>query len=365
MKIWTKCLSIVAITGMSASVWAQVPSGADPVSTAPPAAPAAAPAAGGGTIWNFFGINKAGLKECKIKLCKSNIGILLGNTMKPMSAMSGGLLPSCCPKVLNEDALNKAAKEGPEAAKGDAQAAAAKIAKDEAEAKERRAAVRYLGTVDCHYWGSVAEPALQAALRSDRNECVRWEAAMALGNGCCCTKKTIASLTISVYGVEKEGLTVAGTFADGNPVETSERVKGAALAALQHCLSCYTETVQPGPEKPERGPEKTDKPVAQGPVAQGAVTFQPAVYQKPVQARTMAQVVQDARQVTMTPTTVNVPLPREQRVKGEGSSRTLSGVFSRAFGPNPPAPGEPPTETAVIPSAPPPRYSGLLPWLTR
>jgi hypothetical protein len=357
---------------MSASAWAQDPAGAGAggaatggaVSTGTAAVPAAAPASGG-TIWNFFGINKAGLKECKIKFCKSNIGMLLGNTMKPMSAMSGGLLPQCCPKVLNEDALNKAAKEGPEAAKGDAQAAAAKIAKDEAEAKERRAAVRYLGTVDCHYWGTVAEPALQAALRSDRNECVRWEAAMALGNGCCCTKKTIASLTLSVYGVDKEGLTVAGTFADGNPVETSERVKGAALAALQHCLSCYTENVVPGPEKPERGPEKTDKPVAQGPVAQGAVTFQPAVYQKPIQARTMAQVVQDARQVTMTPTTVNVPLPREQRVKGEGSSRTLSGVFSRAFGPNPPAPGEASPETAVIPTAPPPRYSGLLPWLTR
>jgi len=374
MKIWTKCLSIVAVMGMSTRVWAQVPGGAGAaggattggaVSAAPAVAPAAAPAAGGGTIWNFFGINKAGLKECKIKFCKSQIGILLGNTMKPMGAMSGGLLPSCCPKVLNEDALNKAAKEGPEAAKGDAQAAAAKIAKDEAEAKERRAAVRYLGTVDCHYWGDVAEPALIAALRTDRNECVRWEAAMALGNGCCCTKKTIAALTISVYGVEKEGLTVAGTFSDGAPVETSERVKGAALGALQHCLSCYTENVVPGPEKPERGPEKTDKPVAQGPVAQGAVTFQPAVYTKPVQARTMSQVVQDARQVTTTPTTVNVPLPQEQRIKGEGSSRTLSGVFSRAFGPNPPAPGEPPTETAVIPSAPPPRYSGLLPWLTR
>src|SRR6266581_1506055 len=110
MKIWTKCLSIVAITGMSANAWAQDPAGAGAaatggaVSTAPVAVPAAAPASGG-TIWNFFGINKAGLKECKIKFCKSNIGMLLGNTMKPMSAMSGGLLPQCCPKVLNEDAL--------------------------------------------------------------------------------------------------------------------------------------------------------------------------------------------------------------------------------------------------------------------
>jgi hypothetical protein len=391
MKMWTKCLSIAVITAMGTSAWAQVPSGAGgaaagagatgATSATTAAAPAAAPASGG-TIWNFFGINKAGLTQCKVRFCKSNLGLLVGNSMKPMSAMTGGLLPQCCPRVLIDDALKKAALEGPEAAKGDAVAAAAKIAKDEAEAKERRAAVRYLGTVDCHYWGDVAEPALIAALRTDRNECVRWEAAMALGNGCCCTKKTIAALTISVYGVEKEGLTVAGTFSDGAPVETSERVKGAALAALQHCLSCYTENVVPGPEKPERpperppepGPEKPDKPVAQGPqvpitpVAQGqsAVSFQPAVYQKPVQARTMAQVVQDARQVTTTPTTLNVPLPREQRGKGEGSSRTLSGVFTRAFGSNTQTQSEQPmSETAVILSAPPPRYSGLLPWLTR
>src|SRR5229473_5697002 len=221
------------------------------------------------------------MKECKVKLCKSPIGMLMGNMLKPVSAMSGGLIPPCCPKVLTDDALNKAAKEGPDAAKGDAQAAAAKIAKDEAEAKERRAAVRYLGTVDCHYWGTVAEPALQAALRSDRNECVRWEAAMALGNGCCCTKKTIASLTLSVYGVDKEGLTVAGNFSDGNPVETSERVKGAALAALQHCLSCYSETAAPAPEKSEPPPER--------PIAKAPGMFQPAVYDKqPVHARTMS-----------------------------------------------------------------------------
>src|SRR5262249_46451108 len=290
---------------------------------------------------------------CKIKFCKSNLGLLVGNSLKPMSAMTGGLIQPCCPNVLNQDALNKAAQEGPDKAKGDAVAAAAAIAKDEAEAKERRAAVRYLGTVDCHYWGTVAEPALIAALRTDRNECVRWEAAMALGNGCCCTKKTIAALTISVYGVEKEGLTVAGAFSDGAPVETSERVKGAALGALQHCLSCYTENVVPAPERPEGPPaprpEKTDKPVPQAPQApispvaqgQGSVSFQPAVYQKPpAEARTLAQVVQDARQVTMTPTTINTPLPREQRVRGEGGSRTLSGVFTRAFGSNPQPQGE-------------------------
>lgn len=285
--------------------------------------------------------------------------MLLGNTLKPVSAMTGGLIPPCCPNVLNQDALNKAAKEGPEAAKGDAQAAAAKIAQDEAQAKERRAAVRYLGTIDCHYWRDVAEPALINALRGDRNECVRWEAAMALGNGCCCTKKTIEALTISVYGVDVDGEAVAGKgfdhpFKDGYPVETSERVKASALAALQHCLSCFSETVTPGPEKPERGPEKPEMP--EKPVAQAPGTFQPAVYTKPVQARTMSQVIQDARQVTTTPTTgayMNVP----------ESNHTISGVFTRAFGPTG-RQNEVPADIAPI-SSPPPRYSGLLPWLTR
>jgi hypothetical protein len=176
---------------------------------------------------------------------------------------------------------------------------------------------------------------------------------MALGNGCCCTKKTIAALTISVYGVDKEGLTVAGSFSDGFPVETSERVKASALAALQHCLSCYTETATPGPEKPERGPEKPDKPVAQAPAP-----FQPAVYSKPGQPRTMSQVIQDARQVTMTPTTIGIPSNVQE------SNHSLSGVFSNAFGPVR-RQGEMPAEGAIIPTTPAPRYSGLLPWLTR
>jgi hypothetical protein len=361
MKMWKMSWSVAAMIGMTSGLWAQVPAGPPPAAV-PAVTPVPAAPAGGGTIWNFFGINKAGLRECKVKLCKSNIGLMMGNMLKPASAMSGGLLPQCCPKVLNEDALAKAAKEGPDAAKGDAQAAAAKIAKDEAEAKERRAAVRYLGTVDCHYWGDVAEPALIASLRTDRNECVRWEAAMALGNGCCCTKKTIAALTLSVYGVEKEGLTVAGAFVDGQrveitdgaPVETSERVKAAALMALQHCLSCYSETATPGPEKPpERPPEK--------PIAQAPATFQPAVYSKPpVEAKSLPQMVLTARQITTTPTSVGAP------VNTPSSNHTLAGVFSNAFGSSSRQVDGSAIAGDVQPmSAPSPRYSGLLPWLTR
>jgi hypothetical protein len=295
--------------------------------------------------------------------------------VKPMSAMSGGLIPQCCPKVLNEDALAKAAKETEGERKGDAQAAAATIAKDEAEAKERRAAVRYLGTVDCHYWQPEAELPLIKALRKDHNECVRWEAAMALGNGCCCTMNTIKALTVSVYGVNVNGTTMAGDFTDpydlNGPTETSERVKAAALAALQHCLSCYSTTVTPGPEqrkkKPDDGSEKREPVPEQIGKAgeQAPPTFQTTALSKPAQAKTMAQVIENARQMTMTPTTVggysNVP----------ESKHTVSGVFSKAFGPTV-LPSDTPTQGAVmssqgaVMSAPPsPRYSGLIPWLTR
>jgi hypothetical protein len=365
MKCWKQYLGVAVLGMTTSSIWAQVPPGTTPAT--PPAAAPAAPA----NIWNFFGINKTCLKDFKIRFCKSNLGLLMGNMMKPASAMSGGLLPQCCPRVLNDAALEKAAKEGPDAAKKDAQAAAAAIAKDEAEAKERRAAVSYLGTVDCHYWGDVAEPALIAALRTDRNECVRFEAALALGSGCCCTMNTISALTLTVYGVDIEvdkgaHMTVAGArnaegkyaFEDklGGKVETSERVKAAALAALQHCLSCYSETAAPLPERPEqplpKKPEGLDKPVAKAP---GIV--QPAIYNQPVQARTMSQVIQDARQVTTTPT------PMEGQMGMPRGNHTLFGVFSNAVvsdSPQTQGPAESPPA-----STPNPRYSGLIPWLTR
>jgi len=107
-----------------------------------------------------------------------------------------------------------------------AEEAAQKIKADEAQAKARRAAIKYLGTVDCHYFPE-AEKALIGGLLNDRNECVRLEAALALGHGCCCTKKTIEALQVTVSGSNKLG----------NPGETSERVKAAAFAALQRCLA--------------------------------------------------------------------------------------------------------------------------------
>src|SRR5947209_3506050 len=107
--------------------------------------------------------------------------------------------------------------------------------------------MRYLGTVDCHYWPE-AESALIKGLRTDKNECVRWEAALSLGRGCCCTRKTMEALRIAASGSE----------IDGNPAELSQRVKALAVKSLNHCTHCFVEI-----QKPAGGPK--EKPVAAGP----------------------------------------------------------------------------------------------------
>jgi hypothetical protein len=103
-----------------------------------------------------------------------------------------------------------------------AESAAIKIKAEEANAKNRRAAVHYLGTLEWHYYPE-AEEALVAALRADRNEQVRLEAAHALGLHMC-----------TPHGMEALGIVVSGSEIDGNPAEISDKVKAAAKAALLH-----------------------------------------------------------------------------------------------------------------------------------
>jgi hypothetical protein len=117
--------------------------------------------------------------------------------------------------------------------------------------------VRYLGTVDCRRYPE-AEAALVASLRGDENECVRLEAALALGRGCCCTRRVLQALVDTVSGKKTN-----------EPAEMSERVKAAAAMALEHCLVCYHEvvTAAPQPEKPPEAPRPELPPEAPGPVA--------------------------------------------------------------------------------------------------
>jgi hypothetical protein len=162
---------------------------------------------------------------------------MLNGMTRPLNGMSGGIVPNFCPDFPSKDDLAKPGVEG----------ASAQAKKDAMEAKARRQAVRYLGTLDCRYYPE-AEAGLIAALRTDGVECVRWEAAMALGRGCCCSKKIMAALIISVNGSEK----------DGNPAERSERVRMAAALALDRCLACACAPVEE--EKPVEKPKETAPP---------------------------------------------------------------------------------------------------------
>ncbi len=275
--------AMVAAFLFAASARAQIPGipgAAAPVGGAATAVPvAAAPvAAAPRTIFGLFGITKANCAACKDKICKSQLGALLNNGMAPMRALSGGLIPQCCPTVPSAaDIAALSAAGGPNGA----EAVAAKIKADEADAKARRAAIAYLGTVDCHYWPD-AEAALIAGLRADRNECVRYEAALALGRGCCCTKKTIAALEIVVEGSE----------ADDNPSETSPRVRSAAFTALNSCL-CKVK-LPPTPPAPTESPAEVPDPIGARGAKTSASVILTAYYSK-LEERTLAEVVASAK----------------------------------------------------------------------
>jgi hypothetical protein len=177
-----------------------------------PAAPVAAPPPPGPLAQCCEAID-----DCRRKLCMTPFGQMLNGMTKPVSALTGGIIPTFCPAMPGAADLMKPGVMGEAAA----------LKKDALEAKARREAVRYMGTVDCRYYPDV-EGKLIAALRLDGSECVRYEAALALGRGCCCTKKVILALDI----------VVAGSDEDGAPVEKSGRVRDAAFDALQHCLAC-------------------------------------------------------------------------------------------------------------------------------
>ena len=236
------CAAIAAL--LQSPAFAQVPVvPAAPVVPVAPVAPAAAPPPA--NLWSFLMKTPEQKAAFRAHLCRSPIVQFIGNFLAPARALSGGLLPRVCPDP-----------NGPKAADlmkpaDSAEGAAARIKKMEAEAKARRAAVRYLGTVDCQRFPE-AEGALIAGLRADTNECVRFEAALALGNGCCCTKKILDALVATVDCKKTN-----------DPAETSPRVRAAAAVALERCLARFCDQDEPKPvEKPvvEPKPETPPEP---------------------------------------------------------------------------------------------------------
>lgn len=213
-------------SGLAAKAQDLPPIGA-PVAPAP--AVAAAPA--GPNLFTMLLPPPEMRERCRQKLCKCELIKLLRAGLAPASFATGGLVPvgNCCPLIRPQDLALPA---------DSSQGAAARIMKDVEEAAARRAAVRYLGTVDCRYYPE-AEEALINALRGDRIECVRYEAALALQRGCCCTKKVAKALTMTIEGSDK----------DGFPAERSIRVQDAAAMALSMCVFEDPVVETPIPEK--------------------------------------------------------------------------------------------------------------------
>jgi hypothetical protein len=254
---------------------------AAPVAVVPAAGPAgvavAPVAVAPRNLFSFFCPTPEQLAYCKAKFCNCALGQFLNNGLKPVGEFSGGIVGDCCPSLRLIDLAKPA---------DSAEGAAARIKADEADAKARREAVRYLGTVDCAYWPE-ARDALINALRADRNECVRLEAAWALARGCCCTKATIKALM----------LTVSGGAEDGNPVERSDRVRAAAHAALAHCLACYCdeEYAEPVPEGEGEKKPGEPKPGLPEELPPPLTRAKPVEYYRRAESMKREQLIEEAR----------------------------------------------------------------------
>ncbi|QDV74016.1 hypothetical protein [Botrimarina mediterranea] len=209
-------------------------------------------AAAGAEPRGFWGNVAWTCRRAHLHCQTSNFGKFLGNAVRPISKLTGGLIPAPCdnefaaavelnatqPAGMAPGAVPKPPPPPPPSV-----AAAAQIKSEKAEAGLRREAVAYLACLDCRYYPE-AEAALIASLRADRDECVRLEAAKALACGCCCTPATTKALTVCV----------TGGCDDGNPAERCPAVRQMALVALQRCQQC---TDVSAPATPPEAPLST------------------------------------------------------------------------------------------------------------
>jgi hypothetical protein len=224
-----------------------------------------------GNLWTFFGFpdNTPGRVWARVR--RSSLGSLVANATKPIGLFTGGTIgrpPGSSPSnsmpggsagaapaagsggtAVAETAGAPAASD-PAAGPKAIQSASASIKAYQAEAKATVAAIEELSSLDCNYWPE-AKKAFITGLRVNRLECVRLASAKALGRGCCCNKETIEALRI----------TVSASTEDGNPAESSPRVRAAAFSALQHCLN-RPDSIAPGPSDapPDLSPIEAPSP---------------------------------------------------------------------------------------------------------
>ena len=197
------------------------------------------------SVYSFLLPNAAQKHSCRTSYCNSPLGPMMSAADWPILQVSGS---------------QSAIAGQQEVPAGDARAAAdnlsglaAMIKQDEEDAKKRQANIRFLGTVDCSYWPEAAD-ALCSALRKDKNECVRYEAALAMHGDCCCNPKSMEALKNCVLGRYRADL--------NNPVEYSARSGGRrrrfASLCENHgsgaCCCCHSHQARrtSGEKDPER-----------------------------------------------------------------------------------------------------------------
>lgn len=308
-------LALLAGPALVGTAWAQ---------PAPPSAPTA-PAAPR-NIWSFFSKTPEQSAQCQDKFCKSILGKMVSSSMGPLSAFSGGLIENRCASKAIDDILKDKSKEG------SAEGVAAQIKKEEAEAKARREAVRFLGTVDCDRFPE-AKGVLIKSLLDDSNECVRYEAALALQSGCCCNKETVKALTDVITG-------------KGRIPETSERVKAAAAVALSTCEVAVT-----APSTIEDKKKIED---------QKKVELSPSEYYKRIRQIPQAEIMDEARQAlaeyrAKQPAAGNTSAP-----DGPPRLNSVAAILSNAFSPSARATSPGPVETAAQTAENPPMDSKVV-----
>lgn len=165
----------------------------------------------------FHALSTATDNVCE-KIKASPIGAMIRELRKPLSSITGGLVPAT-----SAPGAKEMAAPGPAGT-------AAQIQALKLDGPKRAAAIAELKGLDIRYHPEVTQT-LIAALRADPSECVRLEAARTIATLRTCTKPLTEALRICVEGTEK----------DGNPAELSPTVQRQAAIALNCCLSCLAE----------------------------------------------------------------------------------------------------------------------------
>ncbi|QDS90310.1 hypothetical protein EC9_45170 [Rosistilla ulvae] len=153
---------------------------------------------------------------------------LLDGLLRPLSALTGGMIPGEKMPLPGEQE-----QPGPEGT-------AAQVKAVEMQAPQRQAAVAQLQGLDVRYYPE-AEATLISALRADSSVCVRLEAAKTIATLPVCTPPLIKALQVCI----------AGTDVDGNPGELVPAVREQATVALNHCECCSPNLAAPANQRPE------------------------------------------------------------------------------------------------------------------